>query len=148
MTRGRINSEDIAALRARVPIEDIISERVTLRRTGSGLTGLCPFHDETSPSFSVSPARGLFHCLAGETGVITSEGIVPIRELAGKTATVIDGMRNWVEVPLSLMALSNYGLLRYPETARKRLCMLPMNTDGSSVAARTFKTLASILQKI
>lgn len=62
MTRGKILNEDIQALRARVPIEDIIAERVTLRRSGAGLTGLCPFHDETSPSFSVSPSRGLYNC--------------------------------------------------------------------------------------
>lgn len=73
MTRGRINNEDIAALRARVPVEDIIAERVTLRRSGSGLTGLCPFHDEGSPSFSVSPAKGMYHCFGcNESGdVIT-----------------------------------------------------------------------------
>lgn len=73
MSRGRILSEDIAALRARVAIEDIIGERVTLRRSGGGLTGLCPFHDEGSPSFSVSPSKGLYLCFGcGESGdVIT-----------------------------------------------------------------------------
>jgi DNA primase len=62
MNKGRILPDDIAALRARVAIEDIISERVTLRRSGSGMTGLCPFHDETSPSFNVSPGKGLYNC--------------------------------------------------------------------------------------
>ena len=60
---GRIRDEDIALVRERSPIEDVIGERVALRSAGGGnLKGLCPFHDEKSPSFNVTPARGLWHC--------------------------------------------------------------------------------------
>ena len=60
---GRIRDEDIALVRERSPVEDVIGERVALRAAGGGnLKGLCPFHDEKSPSFNVTPARGLWHC--------------------------------------------------------------------------------------
>ena len=56
---GRIKQEDIALVREKSPIGDIIGEHVQLRNAGGGnLKGLCPFHDEKSPSLSVSPARG------------------------------------------------------------------------------------------
>lgn len=71
---GRIRDADIALVRERSPIADIISLRLTLRNAGSGnLKGLCPFHDEKSPSFNVSPARGVFHCFGcGEGGDVIS----------------------------------------------------------------------------
>ena len=56
------------------PIDDVIGEYVQLRNAGGGnLKGLCPFHDEKSPSFNVTPARGLFYCFGcGDGGdVIT-----------------------------------------------------------------------------
>jgi DNA primase len=60
---GRVKDEDIALVRDRTSIADIISESVTLRSAGGGnLKGLCPFHDEKSPSFTVAPSRGLFYC--------------------------------------------------------------------------------------
>ncbi|MFI5933054.1 DNA primase [Actinoplanes sp. NPDC051494] len=60
---GRVKDEDIALVRDRTSIADIISETVTLRSAGGGnLKGLCPFHDEKTPSFTVSPARGVFFC--------------------------------------------------------------------------------------
>lgn len=62
VSTGKIDPNDIANLRSRIPIEDIIGQYVTLKRAGSNLSGLCPFHDESTPSFSVSPDRGLFHC--------------------------------------------------------------------------------------
>ncbi|MEO8889049.1 MAG: DNA primase [Jatrophihabitantaceae bacterium] len=66
---GRIRDEDIALVRERTPIEDIIGEQVQLRNAGGGnLKGLCPFHDEKSPSFSVSPSRGLYHCFGCGVG--------------------------------------------------------------------------------
>ena len=60
---GRVKDEDIALVRDRTSIADIIGESVTLRSAGGGnLKGLCPFHDEKTPSFTVSPARGVFYC--------------------------------------------------------------------------------------
>lgn len=71
---GRINDEDVAEVRERARIDEIISSYVTLRPAGGGsLQGLCPFHDEKTPSFHVTPSRGFFYCFGcGEGGdVIT-----------------------------------------------------------------------------
>ncbi|HSY15184.1 MAG TPA: DNA primase [Jatrophihabitantaceae bacterium] len=66
---GRIRDEDIALVREKSPIDEIIGEHVQLRNAGGGnLKGICPFHDEKSPSLSVSPARGLFHCFGCGAG--------------------------------------------------------------------------------
>ena len=66
---GRIRDEDIALVREKSPVEDVIGEHIQLRNAGGGnLKGLCPFHDEKSPSFSVSPSRGLFHCFGCGSG--------------------------------------------------------------------------------
>ena len=66
---GRIRDEDIALVREKSPIDEIIGEHVQLRNAGGGnLKGLCPFHDEKSPSFSVSPARGVFYCFGCGVG--------------------------------------------------------------------------------
>ncbi|MFE6924772.1 DNA primase [Nocardia sp. NPDC057663] len=67
---GRIPDRDIAAIRERVRIEDVVGEYVALKRAGAdSIKGLCPFHDEKSPSFHVRPNHGLFHCFGcGEGG--------------------------------------------------------------------------------
>ncbi|HEX5144607.1 MAG TPA: DNA primase [Mycobacterium sp.] len=70
MAAGRIPDRDIAAIRERVRIEDVVGDYVQLRRAGAdSLKGLCPFHDEKSPSFHVRPNHGHFHCFGcGEGG--------------------------------------------------------------------------------
>ncbi|MFM6851390.1 MAG: DNA primase, partial [Terrabacter sp.] len=66
---GLINSEDIAAVKARSSIEDVVREHVTLRSAGPGsLKGLCPFHDEKTPSFNIRPAVGAWHCFGCQEG--------------------------------------------------------------------------------
>ncbi|BBY90096.1 DNA primase [Mycolicibacterium tokaiense] len=67
---GRISDRDIAAIREKTRIEDIVGDYVQLRRAGAdSLKGLCPFHDEKSPSFHVRPNHGHFHCFGcGEGG--------------------------------------------------------------------------------
>ena len=71
---GLIRREDIEAVRERARIEDVVGEHVTLKSAGVGsLKGLCPFHDERTPSFHVRPQLGYWHCFGcGEGGdVIT-----------------------------------------------------------------------------
>ncbi|MBO0830257.1 MAG: DNA primase, partial [Streptosporangiales bacterium] len=66
---GRIRDEDIALVRERSPIDEVVREHVALRSAGSGsLKGLCPFHDEKTPSFHVSPARGVYFCFGCQEG--------------------------------------------------------------------------------
>ena len=56
---GRIRDDDIQTVREKAQIEEVVSGYVTLRNAGGGsLKGLCPFHDEKSPSFNVRPAEG------------------------------------------------------------------------------------------
>ncbi|MCH9640787.1 MAG: DNA primase [Actinomycetia bacterium] len=68
--RGRVPDRDIAAIREQVNIADLVGEYVQLRRAGAdSMKGLCPFHDEKSPSFHVRPNHGHFHCFGcGEGG--------------------------------------------------------------------------------
>ena len=67
---GRIRDDDVALVRERAKIDDIVREYVTLKAAGGGsLKGLCPFHDERSPSFHVTPSRGMWYCFGcGEGG--------------------------------------------------------------------------------
>ncbi|MDF3046276.1 MAG: primase [Ornithinibacter sp.] len=71
---GRIRAEDITAVKERTSIEDVVRDHVTLRPAGVGsLKGLCPFHDEKTPSFTVRPAVGSYHCFGcGEGGDVLS----------------------------------------------------------------------------
>ncbi len=69
MAGGRIRDEDIDALRERVDIVEVISDYVQLKKAGRYFKGLCPFHDEKTPSFMVDPAKQLYHCFGcGEGG--------------------------------------------------------------------------------
>ncbi|MFX4272803.1 DNA primase [Propionibacteriaceae bacterium Y1685] len=71
---GRIVDEDVVTVRERARIDEIVGSYVHLRNAGGGsMKGLCPFHDEKTPSFQVTPSRGLFYCFGcGEGGdVIT-----------------------------------------------------------------------------
>jgi len=67
---GRISDRDIAAIRERARIEEVVGDYVQLRRAGAdSMKGLCPFHNEKSPSFHVRPNHGHFHCFGcGEGG--------------------------------------------------------------------------------
>ena len=67
--RGRIRAADIALVRERSRIDEIVGEHLQLKNAGGGsMKGLCPFHDEKSPSFQVTPSRGLWHCFGCGVG--------------------------------------------------------------------------------
>jgi len=71
---GLIKREDIEAVRQRTDIKEVVDGYVTLRSAGIGsFKGLCPFHDERSPSFHVRPQVGTYHCFGcGESGDVIS----------------------------------------------------------------------------
>ena len=66
---GRIRDEDVAYVRDHSPIDEVVADYVQLKNAGGGQKkGLCPFHDEKSPSFHVTPSKGYFHCFGCQTG--------------------------------------------------------------------------------
>ena len=81
----------VADIKSRLPVAEIVGETVTLKRAGSTWKGLCPFHVEKTPSFTVSPERESWHCFGcGEHGdiftfVMKRDGI-DFREALGRLA--------------------------------------------------------------
>ncbi len=65
---GRIKEEDVTYIRERSAIDEVVADYVQLKSAGGGQKkGLCPFHDEKSPSFHVTPSKGFFHCFGCQT---------------------------------------------------------------------------------
>jgi DNA primase catalytic core len=65
---ARIKDESVEAVKAAANIVDLVEARIRLRKVGGRYTGLCPFHEEKTPSFSVSPDRGTYHCFGCGVG--------------------------------------------------------------------------------
>jgi DNA primase len=68
MGRGLISEDVINQIRDRTDIVEVVGQHVSLARSGQNLKGLCPFHQEKSPSFTVSPSRQIFHCFGCGAG--------------------------------------------------------------------------------
>ena len=82
---GRIRDEDLALVRERSPVEEVIGEYLQLKSAGGGsLKGLCPFHDEKTPSFNVTPARGMWYCFSCTEG---GDVITFVRKIDGLSFT-------------------------------------------------------------
>ncbi len=62
ITSKRLHNDTIEEVKLRVDIVDVVSEHVALKKQGKDYMGLCPFHDEKTPSFSVSPSKQLYYC--------------------------------------------------------------------------------------
>jgi DNA primase len=77
---ARIKDESVEAVKAAANIVELVEARVRLRKVGSRYTGLCPFHQEKTPSFSVSPDRGTYHCFGCGAG---GDAISFVRETEG-----------------------------------------------------------------
>ena len=78
----RLSDEFLSELRMRCDIESVISQYVVLKKQGRSLVGLCPFHSEKTPSFSVSPDKQLFYCFGCSTGGDVVTFIMKIENLS------------------------------------------------------------------
>jgi len=65
---ARIADTSVEAVKAAADVVEVISGRTQLKRSGARFTGLCPFHDERTPSFSVSPEKGTYYCFGCQRG--------------------------------------------------------------------------------
>lgn len=155
--RGRIPDRDIAAIRERVRIEDIVGDYVQLRRAGvDSLKGLCPFHDEKSPSFHVRPNHGHFHCFGcGEGGDVYAflqkiehvsfvEAVELLADKVGYTVTYTGGAATNVQrdrgsrsrlIAANAAAQEFYAeQLRSEEAAPARQYLIDRNFDAEAAA--------------
>ena len=97
----RYSDELIDEIRNRNDIVDIVSQYVTLKRTGRNFMGLCPFHKEKSPSFSVSPDRQIFHCFGCGVGGDSIRFISKIENLDFLQTLEMLAERVGIELPTS-----------------------------------------------
>ncbi len=95
---GRFGDDKIEEVRSRADIVEIVGAHVRLRRAGRNFVGLCPFHNEKTPSFSVNAERGFFHCFGCGAGgsvfnfIMRVEGLTfpeAVRSLARKYAVTL-----------------------------------------------------------
>ena len=89
----------VAEIKGRIPVADVVGETVQLRKAGTTLKGLCPFHGEKTPSFVVTPARDTWHCFGcGKHGdiftfVMERDGVgfpEALKQLAGRAGVELD----------------------------------------------------------
>ena len=86
-------------LAARNPIEEVVGQYVNLRRSGSNLFGLCPFHGEKTASFSVNPEKGIYYCFGCHKGGSVINFQMEIEGLSYPDAVRAMAKRAGMEVP-------------------------------------------------
>ena len=97
----RLHPDTVEQVKQRADVVDIVSEHVVLRKRGKDFVGLCPFHDEKTPSFSVSPGKQMYYCFGCGAG---GNAITFLMEL-GKTSfseVVLDLARRY-SVPVQTL---------------------------------------------
>ncbi len=77
-----IKQDKISQIRERASIVEVVSDYVTLKRTGRNYMGLCPFHSEKTPSFTVSEEKGIFHCFGCNAGGGVFQFLMQIDQLS------------------------------------------------------------------
>ena len=98
----------IDELIARNPIEDVVGQYVSLKRSGSNLFGLCPFHGEKTASFSVNPTKGIFYCFGCHKGGGAVNFMMEIEGLSYPDAVRALAKRAGMEVPEDEQYQSRY----------------------------------------
>lgn len=96
-----ISEEFKQELKSRTDIVDVISSYVHLKRAGRNMQGLCPFHNEDTPSFSVSPEKNMFHCFGCKASGDVITFIMRIENIEYLEAIRLLAQRAGLEIPES-----------------------------------------------
>jgi len=95
---GWLSEQVIEEIKNRNPLLDLVSCYVTLKKSGKSYQGLCPFHSERTPSFSVSPEKGLWYCFGCGTGGNIFDFVKKIENVSFPEAARILAEKAGVEV--------------------------------------------------
>ena len=93
---------------ARNPIEDVVGQYVSLKRSGSNMFGLCPFHGEKTASFSVSPDKGIYYCFGCHKGGGAVNFMMEVEGLSYPDAVRALAKRAGMQVPEDEQYQSRY----------------------------------------
>ncbi|MFX4302821.1 DNA primase [Alicyclobacillus tolerans] len=141
----KLPNEFLEELRQRIDIVDIISEHVELRKTGHSFTGLCPFHNERTPSFSVSPDRQMFHCFGCGAGGTVIRFVMEHDGLSFMEAVEVLATRAGMSLPAGFVVEPTINqqktqirerLLQANELAAKYYTHILMNSDAGVQALK------------
>ena len=95
---GYIPDELVEEIRARSDIVEVISDRVLLKKSGANYKGLCPFHSEKTPSFTVSPAKQIFHCFGCNEGGNVYQFVMKIENLSFPDSVLLLARRYGINI--------------------------------------------------
>jgi DNA primase len=135
-----IPEETIQEVLLRADIVDVLSEYVNLKKGGANYKGLCPFHNEKTPSFTVSPAKGLYYCFGCQASGNVARFLMPHENLAFPDAVRLLATRYGVNIPESASdrrtdALKPFYALHQAATNFFHQCLLH---DAAAQQARTY----------
>jgi len=115
----RLHPNTIEEVKQRADIVDVISEYVVLRKRGKDYVGLCPFHDEKTPSFSVSPTKQVYHCFGCNAG---GTAIKFLMELGKRSfSDVVLDLAQRYQVPVQTLEPEQRGELQRQLSLREQL---------------------------
>lgn len=119
MTTPRLHPDTIEQVRQATDIVDVVSEHVSLRKQGRNLVGCCPFHDEKTPSFSVSPEKQFYYCFGCGAGGNAIKFLMEIGQRSFGEVVLDLAQRN--QVPIQTLAKDEEKKLARKLSLRERL---------------------------
>lgn len=131
MVMPRLHPDTIEDVKQRTDIVDVVSEHVVLRKQGKDFTGLCPFHDDKSPSFSVSPSKQFYYCFSCGAG---GNAIKFLMELGKQSfADVVLDLAKRYQIPVKTLEPAKRQELQQQLSLREHLYEI------TAIAARFFE---------
>ncbi len=95
----RIPESTLSEIRDRVDIAEVVGEHVALQRKGGRYWGLCPFHQEKSPSFTVTPDKGVFYCFGCHKGGTVFDFVMEVEKIDWRDAVEVLAKKAGIEIP-------------------------------------------------
>lgn len=95
----RIPESTLSEIQNRLDLAEVIGEYVTLQRKGGRYWGLCPFHQEKSPSFTVTPEKGVYYCFGCHKGGGLFQFVMDVEKIEWRDAVELLAKKAGVEIP-------------------------------------------------